>query len=229
MQHPKKCWLLCMAMLVAACGGGLGLSSDDVFRSVAEMRCGSITAPLGNGPPPLGDTQDPEIEAAVKLLDGQVNGSMEDVSWSVWEKSDVELVLYGKSGDGYTHASLTREGDGWRATSWGHCTWEVLAEHWGVADWEVFGRIDPNETELTLAAHERNCANGEAPGSRDVHSVVWETEDAVTIFLFVEPVSGAATCPGNPTFPLKVQLDSPVGDRRLFDGVEVPPVERPAG
>ena len=34
----------------------------------------------------------------------------------------------------------------------------------------------------------------------------------------VEPVSGAAECPGNPWFPVTVELDAPLGDRTVVDG-----------
>jgi hypothetical protein len=223
----KKSWVVVLVTMLVGCGSGRAdIGSGAGIESVADIRCGAITAPYSQEPPPLADPEDPDTEIGVEWFSRDVEGAfmLDTASWSVWEKTDDEIVLYGKTEDGYATASFVKEGEEWQATSWGICHWEVTVEGWGVAHWRVDGPVDPEATNLTLAATEINCANGEAPDGRDIESVVSETDESVTIVIFVEPVSGGATCPGNPEFTWSVQLDSPLGDRSLFDGREVPPI-----
>ena len=84
-----------------------------------------------------------------------------------------------------------------------------------LADWEVT-KLDGST--LTLAVTERACANGEAPEGRRVEAAVSETDDEVAITVFIEPVAGGASCPGNPSFPFEVELAEPLGGRALVDG-----------
>lgn len=46
---------------------------------------------------------------------------------------------------------------------------------------------------------------------------VLETETEVVIAFAVVPVVGDANCPGNPSTPVTVSLDAPLGDRTLRD------------
>ena len=84
---------------------------------------------------------------------------------------------------------------------------------------------DPDSTTLHLTINELNCASGQAPVDRDVVPVVVEFAQRIEITTLVAPVAGDADCPGNPWFPVVVELDQPLGDRVVVDMVEPPGTE----
>jgi hypothetical protein len=49
----------------------------------------------------------------------------------------------------------------------------------------------------------------------------------VSIVVLIEPLEGGGRCPGNPGFPLEVDLGEPLGDRTVLDVSVQPGVERP--
>jgi hypothetical protein len=65
------------------------------------------------------------------------------------------------------------------------------------------------------------CERATAGGPRRVSSVE-ETDDAVSVLVLVEETAGLATCPMNPSFPITVSLQRPVGTRRLLDASTLP-------
>lgn len=217
-----------LTLALAACGIDGGAVATLEAPQIDGMRCGGIAAPWGNEAPPLGETDDLDLALALEWFEGNEEGRfwVDTVEWSVWDKTDDQMILYGITEDGFADAVFIREEGEWRASGWGGCEWRVHIEGFGVAEWRVDGPADPGTTSLTLAATERNCAGGQAPDGREVKSLAMETDETVTIVVLVEPVSGAATCPGNPEFPVTIELDAPVGERSLRDGSVIPPVSR---
>jgi hypothetical protein len=69
--------------------------------------------------------------------------------------------------------------------------------------------------------------NSRPPTGRTVRAQATEDEQTVRIIVLVEPIHGAATCQGNPSFPVTVDLDAPLGDRTVYDRSFQPLVERP--
>ncbi|MEO7398504.1 MAG: hypothetical protein ABIW84_08070 [Ilumatobacteraceae bacterium] len=48
-----------------------------------------------------------------------------------------------------------------------------------------------------------------------------ETDDAVRIVFAAIPLTGGQTCPGNPSTPVTITLQQPLGDRSLLDGLSI--------
>ncbi len=80
---------------------------------------------------------------------------------------------------------------------------------------------DPGSTEVAILALELSCASGAPPGDRLQPPIVIETADAVTIAIVTLKATNA-DCPGNPEFPVVVDLSAPLGGRTLFDGSAYP-------
>lgn len=91
------------------------------------------------------------------------------------------------------------------------------------ATWRVDGTLDRDSTRLPLLVTERECASGRSAEGRIQQPDVDYTRDAVVITVRVERRSGDQDCQGNPETPYLLELDEPVGDRRLLDGGTSPP------
>ncbi|MDQ3782084.1 MAG: hypothetical protein M3349_03995 [Actinomycetota bacterium] len=157
-------------------------------------------------------------------------------TWSVAMATSDHITLFGRAlhdpdpdAPSYGTATFTKDGAGWRPSSFGGCHIEVAAPGFGNANWVLNPDTtpDPASTELAAWIVERNCAGGQPPIGRDIVPVVTTDVDKVTITVLVEPVQGGAECPGNPWHPISIDLPEPLGDRSLFDGGVVPHLERP--
>ena len=156
--------------------------------------------------------------------------------WSIVTQTDQELVLFGSpleptaDGPQYASASFDREAERWTPHSWGQCRIELTAPGFGPARFilDPDHQPDPAASTLAVLATEMACTSGEAPKGRDVKSVVVaQDDDSVSVVVLVEPPTGDQDCQGNPSFPLEVDLGSPLGDRTVFDGGVQPALERP--
>ena len=76
-----------------------------------------------------------------------------------------------------------------------------------------------------MLINEHACANGEPPIGRELVPVVIEHPDRVEITILVAPVSGGASCPGNPWYPITIELQETLAARTVFDATKQPPVE----
>ncbi len=83
--------------------------------------------------------------------------------------------------------------------------------------------VDPDSTTLYLLVRERACSGSADPTDRLRPPEVIETAADIRIAIAVVPPEGFQTCPGNPSVPITIELDQPVGDRALLDGMRVPP------
>ncbi len=90
----------------------------------------------------------------------------------------------------------------------------------GAAWWELAPHERPTaeSTELDLIVYERACAGGHGPGERLSEVGIDYASDSVTITFRVTPLAGEGDCLVAPGAPYTVQLDQPLGDRRLVDG-----------
>ena len=214
------------SIVLAACGGtSLATSADPVSELVAS--CGndiefSSIPPDITEFPPLDDDAQQAIDELVNGPTGVEAGGFADAEFFIADRSGDSLSLFGPSetGDSFLSANFRREDDQWRPSSWGGCRITISTPGFGAAATRLDPDLepDPASTTLNLIINERECASGQAPVDREVVPVVIETEDQVEIITMVEPVSGGAECPGNPWFPVIVELDAPLGDRTVVDG-----------
>lgn len=86
------------------------------------------------------------------------------------------------------------------------------------------GLPSPDATSVTILATEIGCSSGQSADSRLAEPIVEYHEDAVDITLRITPPEGEFfTCIGNPETAVTVELDEPLGDRELRDGLWYPP------
>lgn len=82
----------------------------------------------------------------------------------------------------------------------------------------------PSSTEIQVLVTERGCASGQEMGERLLGPQVVETDDVVRIAFGVIPQPGSQDCPDNPSTPVVVELDAPLGDREIRDGTAIGPL-----
>lgn len=189
----------------------------------AERLAGPASAELGPGP---------AAEALRSMLadpDNLAIGFPPSGWWVVAESaSSVTFVASGR--DGWVVATMAPGEDGaWEFFEGGQCSLAIrLPEELGFASWrpDPANPPDPAATTIAVLATELACASGRPPVGRLLAPIVTETPDSVTIAIVVRDAPGAQECPGNPEVPIVVDLASPLGDRGLFDGSEVPPAPR---
>lgn len=196
-------------------------------------RCGQIDLAdpdqVSDFPPFTGDIASMMHEAALEEF--QASGEWWDsLAWRIASETEITLVLLGVDEEEGRYGDVTFEKvDGeWRATGWGDCRIEPVVDGYGVASFELDPANPPAETsrEIAVMATERNCANGQIPEGREVRTSVVETGDEVRILILVEPISGDATCPSNPAFPVRVLLTGALGDRGIVDESTTPPTKK---
>ncbi len=222
------------AVLFASCGGGTQLTTGSANSSPElQATCGNLV--FDSLPPDLSSFE-PLDDRARAALDELINGptGVEAQEFATFdmliaEQSSNSLTLAADVGSSrLATARFEERGGALRPTSWGGCQIQVQADGFGGAATILNPDIapDPASTTLNVWIQERDCASGQPPSDRQVIPVVNETEDRIEINTLVEPVRGDAECPGNPFFPVEIELDSPIGDRAVFDMFEPPGTER---
>jgi hypothetical protein len=146
--------------------------------------------------------------------------------WLVLTSSDkhVELLYVDARTVGFMSFESTRAGWAWAGGSLAErCRLRtVLPPSLGEVDWMLdpaFPRPDDDTTTLHLLATERDCASGQPMGDRLLGPQIVETDKSVLIAFAAITISG--DCPSNPATPVTVELPSPLGGRRLRDGLSV--------
>ncbi|MEM9465600.1 MAG: hypothetical protein AAGA90_09505 [Actinomycetota bacterium] len=89
--------------------------------------------------------------------------------------------------------------------------------------------IDPESTRLHLVVSQQACAGGRSGVENMYPPEVVETETEIRIAIAVIPPEGPQECPDNPADPVEVELDAPIGDRTILDGLRVPATPLPTG
>ena len=82
---------------------------------------------------------------------------------------------------------------------------------------------DAADTSVDLLVTEQGCANGRDMGDALRGPQVIETDEAVVVAFAVVPIAGMATCPGNPSTSVTIELSEPLGRRWVYDGLFLPP------
>ncbi len=225
--------LVSLALVLALFGACASDSSPEL-----SARCGAVELPVSGQPilpdQPLSDDARAAIASVQEVAAGEAD-FFDGYRWTVAEESSDSITIFGSSlvdpppdAPRYAHASFSRADGEWRPDGWGQCRIEVEAEGYGNAHWILDRDVapDPESNTLEIEIMEQNCANGEAPIGREILPVITEAGDAISITIFVEPIAGGAACPDNPWHPLVVTLDTTLGDRTIFDGAAIPPLER---
>jgi hypothetical protein len=206
-------------------------STDDLVATCGDVKFDTIPADPSSFPPVA------DIASHVDLPALRMEAGMfREYDWFIARESRRTVVLFGvppeppELGPPYASAALRRDGDRWEPRSWGQCRVEVSAPGWGSASFvlDPARAPDPSADRILVSAWENACASGQAPDGRKVRAVLLDADqEAVSIVVLVEPVRGGADCPGNPSFPLEVELDGPLGERTVYDASVDPSLVRP--
>jgi hypothetical protein len=139
-----------------------------------------------------------------------------------------QMVVFVARGDAdmpWVMVAFERGETGWEMDRNGQCRAQIaLPEGIGRATWWLDPAAGPpgeDATELSAIIVEQACASGQPPVGRVLAPAVVYGEDVITITIAVRVIGG--DCPGNPLFPLTIQLAEPLGDRALLDGSVFPP------
>ena len=153
--------------------------------------------------------------------------------WTLaYHDDDLALFLVRRAGktERYSVMYVEREGDEWGFGGYSDdCRPRPLITHGlGSSTWRVTRGARPasGSSSFPIEVMERECASGRPADGRIADPIVEYGEDAITITVPVRHVEGDATCPGNPWTPFVLELDQPIGDRRLLDGGPWPPEQR---
>lgn len=224
--------------------GDLDAALDELIPSAdvgLEVRCGDVRFGTRSPDADQFDDLDDDARSAIDAIAAGPGGDetrfFDRFDWRLADRTEDRVVVLGvtrEGEEGFASAAFRRVEGAWAAEGFGTCRIEVSAVGLEPARTQLDPdrEPDPAATELSVLINEQACANGEAPAGREIVPVVVETASAVEIVVLVAPVAGAADCPGNPWHPISVPLEEPLGDRAIFDGSTIPPVERswpPAG
>ncbi len=86
-----------------------------------------------------------------------------------------------------------------------------IEAEWRVVPGTVLG---PDDTQVPIDVHERECASGRSADGRVVVDVMY-LASTVAIDVWVRPFGGSQDCPGNPITSFVVELDEPLGGRTV--------------
>ncbi len=186
-------------------------------------------------PPPLANSDHPAAEAFRAQLDQADESFLGDPSgeWSVFIRPDGEFVVFLQRSDDQDHWHPYRAtGEQWELFGGAYSTPPCEPETalpFGVQVMEVgfdpsAGEPNPDSTTIDLLVKESGCASGQPPGERLLEPQILETDEAVFVVFGLMPLLGGANCPSNPSTPVTIELERPLGDRPILDGTKTPPV-----
>ncbi|WP_420624947.1 hypothetical protein [Candidatus Poriferisodalis sp.] len=205
------------------------VSADDplvVCRGIGSVRYSRLVNPLS-----VDEVDHPAVEALRDELRSPSPEPLPTGDWSVMRIDDDRITFAIVEGDVIVgRASFRLAGERWVLSGFGGpnrpCE-ALVALPPGLAHVEV--HLDPGslpqpaDTSIHLQVREIDCAGGREMGDALQGPQVIETEDSVLVAFAVIPVSGGATCPGNPSTRVTVELSQPLGERALLNVVRVPP------
>jgi hypothetical protein len=180
-------------------------------------------------------------DAAAEALRVEIDGSASELNlpragWiRVAQLADkAQFVALDRNGDGWFVVGLMLRDGRWTLDVMGECQPEVVLPA-GVsrAEWRLDPAFPPpaaGDRQIHVLITEQACANGKPPVGRVLPPLVTPSQAAVTIAILITNVPGGADCPGNPEFPLAIDLPESLGGRTLLDGAVYPPrdVSQPA-
>ena len=152
--------------------------------------------------------------------------------WRLVAASPTYAQFVAPTGDGWAVVAFAAADTGWVPDTWGECVPVPFVEGRNLVEWQFDPdrpRPGPDATTATVLATERACASGKPMGDRLQPPAVTYTDAAVVVLLTALPQAGGQDCPGNPSTPVTIELDEPLGNRRLLDGSVYPPVDRALG
>jgi hypothetical protein len=118
-----------------------------------------------------------------------------------------------------------------QATEYGECHLSVTppADDVSLGRWWLDPAAGPpsaETTELSILVRETECASGHSPEGRILPPTFVVRDDAIDVTISIRRRPGDQDCPGNPAYPMRIDLPEALAARNLFDASWYPP--RPA-
>ena len=180
------------------------------------------------GPGDLARSDTPLGEALRRLL-ATPDGAMGDQGWRIVVDDGNKVVVAAPTGrekHPYVSAYFERSGESWEPRSWGDCLPMAVVGDRSTATWKLESEPQPHDTEVVLLVEERACSSGRKLTEDNTVADITYTEDEIQIVMSGDPLRGAYTCIGNIPSPVTVELEEPIGDRKLVDAGSYPPQRR---
>ncbi|MDE0498779.1 MAG: hypothetical protein OXH86_15630 [Acidimicrobiaceae bacterium] len=208
------------------------LATDDPM--VVCGRFGPMPYSRFMDPPRLDEVDHPAAERLRAALDSPPGRLLPAGDYRVMDISDDAVRFAAFSDDGINDVTVVHGGGRWRIGSWSSNAYSCdtrVALPPGLGHVEIHldpgvgaGSLpQPDDTSVDLLVQEMDCANGREMGDALQGPQIVETDDEVLVAFAVIPVSGGASCPGNPSARVTIELSGPLGDRALLDGTYLPP------
>jgi len=151
--------------------------------------------------------------------------------WSLLHENDDHASFIHVGDDGVSFIGAEMAANGWiwaGASAGGRCDVELrLPDGLGSVEW-VLNPQSPapaaTSTEIGVSVTERDCASGQAMGDRLIGPQIVESDDAVRIAFAVISQSGDQNCPDNPSEVVIVELETPLGEREIRNGLTIGPI-----
>lgn len=206
----------------SAMAGGVPDSSET--EAIEEGLARLVEAAPMDAPEQLRDADGIQDDDWIILARGQVDGG---------DHLTVGVGSWGPDGPDARAMSIGLERDNgrWEATGWGDCNLAPVLER-DSSFAEVSAPrdgLDRTSTSVEVGVTEQECTGARNPLPHLHEPFVVESQDTVTVYWTSTPPTGANTCPGNPMVSRDLQLEAPLGERRLLDGSSYPAREIGAG
>ena len=173
----------------------------------------------------------PAAETLREFLESPEREEMPDRGWRELFRSEKEVVFGADAPsreheDQFPYVEVEDEGDAWEVVDDGDCRPTAFFEGAGPAEWRLAGeRPGPEARRLDVLVNEQACASGRSAEGRIREPVIQYDEERIVITFRVEPNAGGQDCQANPDTPYTVELEEPLGDRKLLDGIYYPPIK----
>ena len=205
---------------------------EGAYPAATPVTCGGTPFEFGDlaDPTPLAEV-DPGLRAVVDNWIANPEGGFWPLEgWALLTERDghATFVNVGDDGVAFIGAELGANGWIWSGASGGDCDIRLaLPSGMGEVEWELdpdAPALDDSATQIRVLANERACASGQAMGDRLLGPQVVETDAEVLLAFAAITQAGEQDCQSNPSTAVTVELDAPLGDRTLRDGLTIGPI-----
>lgn len=233
-----KFWALAGVLLMAVCAAAawgavkpdpalkrwpkwpFRVGCTDIGANPAKAFARTTPAERGSGP----------AEAALQgYLSTPAAAEVPKSGWRLFvQTNDRAEFLHGRleSEEGPLWLGFEKSGGPWQASGPYHCKPRTLRDGNRATEWTLYPDLPPpkpTDANVVVAIHEQACTGGRDPIHHLDGRHVRYGKRAVVVMLWLEPLEGPHTCPGNPVGRLTLDLPGPLGDRQLYDGATYPP------
>ena len=144
--------------------------------------------------------------------------------WQFLVRSGSYAAVVNRRGSSYGLMTFERDRRGrWIWSQSGGCGPRAWRDDLEANSWEVKEPPAADARRVSVLVEESHCASGRDATGRILPPWVHYGEETITVTFHVRPLGGFQTCQGGPPTPFVLELDEPVGGRRIVDGGPPPP------